>query len=50
MFNIRKRRKINEHIDSNLKFHLSEFENGHFFNMELAIKLGESVKTKPVIK
>ena len=47
MFNIRKRRKINENIDVMLEFHLNEFENG---NMDLAIKLGETVKMKHTIK
>ena len=46
MFNIRKRRKINENIDVMLEFHLNEFENSPLSNMDLATKLGEAVKMK----
>ena len=49
MFNIRKRRKMNENIDVMLEFHLNEFENGRLSNMDLAIKLGETVKMKHII-
>ena len=50
MFNVRKRRKINENIDVMLEFHLYEFENGRLSNMDFAIKLGETVKMKHIIK
>ena len=50
MFNIRKRRKINENIDIMLEFHLNEFKNGRLSNMDLAIKLGETAKMKHIIK
>ena len=42
MFDIRKRRKINEKIDVMFEFHLNEFENDRLSNMDLAIKLGET--------
>ena len=50
MFNIRKRRKVNENVDVMLEFHLNEFENDRLSNMDLAIKLGETVKIKHIIK
>ncbi len=50
MFNTRKLRKVNENIDSILEFHLEQYTNGNLTNMELAIKCGESVKMKYIIK
>ena len=42
VFNIHKRRRINENIDFMLEFHLNELENGHRFNTEFVVKLGET--------
>ncbi len=50
LFNVRKRKKISENIDSMLEFHLKEYADGKLTSMELAIKCGECVKMKFVVK
>ncbi|CAF4710724.1 unnamed protein product, partial [Rotaria sp. Silwood2] len=44
LFNVRKRKKISENIDSMLLFHLQQYTDGDLTATELAIKCGESVK------
>jgi hypothetical protein len=50
LFHIRKRKKLSEDIDAMLKFHLKQYEDGQLTSMELAIKCGECVKMKFIIK
>ena len=50
LFNVRKRKKISENIDSMLQFHLKQNIDGDLNSMELAIKCGECVKMKYIIK
>ena len=50
LFNVRKRKKISENIDSMLQFNLKQYDDGNLTSMELAIKCGESVKMKYNIK
>jgi hypothetical protein len=49
-FNVRKGKKIIENIDSMLAFHLKEYVTDNLNSMKLAIKYGECVKMKFVIK
>jgi hypothetical protein len=50
LFQVHKRKKNSENIDSMLEFHLKEYADGNLTNMELAIKCGECVKMKFIIK
>jgi hypothetical protein len=50
LFNVRKRKQISENIDSLLEFNLQQYINGDLTFIELAIKYGECVKIKHIIR
>ncbi|CAF4181704.1 unnamed protein product, partial [Rotaria sordida] len=41
LFNVHKRKKISENIDSMLLFHLQQYSDGNLTAMEIAIKCGQ---------